>query len=286
MANWTDGPEYAPAERPAAFETPDVPALDAPPPVANPAAGAPAEQPRFEVPATPVTPLDQLVPASTQAPRDPQTAFSVVTSALTSQSAWGAAHSGTPGQGAWTPAQPLGPDAAWTPDQPLTQSTVTTVTYPAPAGAYPPPQVNQTSPFPQPGTADWFAPPPAWSRPVTGPQPVTIAQMWAAATPGVIVPLIVGALFSGLSVMMLALSFSLTSRVTHRRNQVRIAYGVAGLALLAIGAVSLLDPAIDLPMLWDVISQWAQYVCWPLPVALLLICGAGLRAGEPPERPL
>lgn len=286
MANWTDGPEYAPLQRPAAFETPDVPALDAPPPVANPAAGAPVEQPRFEPSTTPVTPLDQLVPAATTAPRDPREAFAVVTSAMTTASAWGAAHSGGPGT-SWTPNQPLGTSAgAWTPDQPLTQSTVTTVTYAAPPASAPLPQVNQPSPFPQPGTADWFAPPPSWSRPVTGPQPVTVGQMWRAATPGVIVPLMIGALFSGLSVIMLALSFSLTSRVTHRRNQVRIAYGVTGLALLTVGALSLLDPAIDVPMLWDVISQWAQYACWPLPIAILLLCGAGLRAGEPPERVL
>lgn len=272
MANWTDGPEYAPVERPAAFQSPDVAPLESPAPAVSAVATAPVEAPRFEAPSSPAPDLASLVPVGGPQ-RDPRQAFSVAQAAMTSSSAWTAAHS-TAG---------TLPTQAWDPRLPLIQSATTTVTYAAPAPNFPPPRQNQ-SPFPQPGTADWFAPSiPAPQQ--TGPRPVTVAQMWRAATPGVMVPLILGGFLPGLSMIMLALSFSLSSRVTHRRRQVRLAYGITGVGLLAVGALSMLDSSIDLPMFWDVVSSWARWACWLLGIAILLVVGAGLRNGEPEERP-
>ena len=37
-------------------------------------------------------------------------------------------------------------------------------------------------------------------------------------------------------------------------------------------------------MLWETLSGWSQLACWVLPVVLVLIVGAALRAGERPDR--
>ncbi len=270
MADWTDGPEYAPVERPDAFETPDVAPLPSPEIAVRPGLSAPAEQPAWVPPAAPGPELRSLVP--TPGPRrDPLQAFDVAASAMTSQSTWGSVHATATAGGA----------PAWSPLQPLRPTPVTTVDYAQPARHYGPGQVNPAT-FPPPDQT-WFAPiRPEQARPA--PQPVTLAQMWSATTSGVLIPLILGGIVQPLSLLMLAVSFSLSSRATHRRRQVRLVYGVAAVALLALGGLSLLDDSVDLPMFFDVVGQWAQLVCWLVGVAVLFVVGAGLRAGEPPDR--
>lgn len=271
MANWTDGPEYAPHERPAAFHTPDTPPLDVPADPPNPAANLPVEHPSYAAPSVPTPDLAAIAPPPSQAARDPREAFSVVQAAVTSSSAWTAAHSTT-----GTLAAPT-----WDPTQPLTQTAITTITYPTPAPNFPPPQVNQT-PFPQPGTTDWFAPPGAMPPP--GPPQVTFAQLWRVSTAGVLIPLLIGGVIPSLSMIMLALSFSMSGRITRRRRHVRLAYGIATLVVFGLSGLSLFDDSIDLPMFWDVLSGWARWVCWGLFVAIPLIVGAALRNNEPEDR--
>ena len=156
-------------------------------------------------------------------------------------------------------------------------------TAPAPTLNFPPPQQAAPS-FPQPGTPDWFAPPPQaqWHPPN---QTVSVAQMWNAATPGVIIPLLVGALVSPLSLVMLVLSSVLAARVRYRRDQVRRSYVWAGTILAFTGVLSLLSSDFDFETAWGVLSGWAQLACWVLPIVVLLQVGAGIRANEPPQRP-
>ena len=299
MANWTDGPEYAPLDRPAAFQTPAAEPLEVPVAAPNPAAGAPTVQPAWRAPEAASVPLEALVPAATLPPRDPRTEFSTISSVVTSGSAWGSAHStsGTPDRAGWTPDQPLGTSAA------AVQAQSAAPAFPPPSGAprqagfpppapsgppppalnFPPPQQSAPS-FPQPGTPDWFAPPPQahWHPPN---QTVSVAQMWNAATPGVIIPLLVGALVSPLSLVMLVLSSVLAARVRYRRDQVRRSYVWAGTILAFTGVLSLLSSDFDFETAWGVLSGWAQLACWVLPIVVLLQVGAGIRANEPPQRP-
>ena len=95
MATWEDGPEYAPVERPAEFTRPAVAPLSVAPPAEQMAALAPKERPAFDDPSAPVAPLETLLP-DVEETRDPQLPFAVVSSTMTSDSAWGALHWGPP----------------------------------------------------------------------------------------------------------------------------------------------------------------------------------------------
>ena len=288
MANWTDGPEYAPLDRPDAFQAPAAEPLEAPPAVPDPAAGAPIAQPWWQPPQVPVVPLEALVPAAGLPPRDPRLEFSTVSSKITTGSVWGPARAadGAAGVPTWTPDQPLGNPAAGRPGHDASSAGAV----PAPALGPPPAALNfpppqQAAPsFPQPGTPDWFAPPPQarWQPPN---QTVSVAQMWRGATPGAMIPLLVGALLSPLSVMMIVLSGFLASRVQYRPGQVRRSYLWVGGLLALIAAFSLLNNDFDLSTAWDVVAGWAQLACWILPVVVMLQVGAGIRANERPQRP-
>lgn len=310
MANWTDGPEYAPLDRPSAFETPAAEPLEVPPVVANPAAGAPVVQPDWQPPQAPVQPLAELVPRSGVEPRDPRAEFSTVGSAVSTGSAWGSAHSaaGTLQRPGWTPDQPLSTSApvgaaaaagtgspsapaagpAFPPPTtaPSFPAPTTAPSYPAPTSVagFPPPTGPAAGGFPQPGTPDWFAPPPQqhWQSPD---QTVTIAQMWNGATPGVIIPLIIGALINPLSIVMLAVASLLAARVKYRLRQVRRLFAWTGGILAAIAVLSLLGSDFEFDNVWSVLSGWAQVACWVLPIVILFQVGAGIRANEPPQRP-
>lgn len=285
MANWTDGPEYAPLDRPAAFQTPAAEPLEVPPVVPNPAAGAPVVPPSWQPPQAAVVPLEALVPAASLPPRDPRTEFSTVSSVLTGASAWGSAHSGGSAGGtpAWTPDQPLGTPPAVQPAAAAPGPQPPAAAPPAQVLNFPPPQQPAPS-FPQPGTPDWFAPPPQarWQPPN---QSVSIAQLWQGATPGVIITLLVGALINPLSAAMLMLAAMLAARVKYRVEQVRRSFLWAGAVVAVIGAFTLLGGDFNLSTAWDVVSGWSQLACWVLTIVVPLQVGAGIRANEPPRRP-
>ncbi|MBK8448244.1 MAG: hypothetical protein IPL41_16580 [Micropruina sp.] len=303
MANWTDGPEYAPVERPAAFETPAAQPLAVPPVAPNPAAGAPLAQPDWQPPQTPGVPLEALAPQAGLTARDPRAAFTTVSSLATANSAWQSAHSttGTLTQPAWTPTQPLTTSAPVSAPTGFSGSTgpvpapSASAAWPAPTGApavagtpprglsFPPPQ-QPPSTFPQPGTPDWFAPPTQgrWRPPD---QSVTVGQMWRAATPGVMIPLIIGALINPLSLVLLGAAALLASRVRYRLPQVRRVFAWGFGFLAAVGVLSLYNSDFELETTWSVLSGWAQVLCWIMPIVVLLQVGAGIRAHEPPSRP-
>lgn len=274
MATWRDGPEYAPRQRPAGFVEPAAEPLAEPPETPRVAAGAPPDRPAFEPPTTPAPALADLIPTRA-APRDPNEPFAVVASTLTGGSAWASAH---------TSARPEAVAAPWTPEQPFAAPAATaTGSIPAPPVLQPGAQINPPA-FPAPGTPGWFGPPPPWARVPEAPAPVTVAQMIRETTPGVLIPLLVGAVFTGLSVIMLATSFALSARIAYRRQAVRGAYGVAAGVLALAAATSLLDETVGPYLIWDSVSGWAQLLCWVLPVVLILIVGAALRSGERPDR--
>ncbi len=302
MANWTDGPEYAPMERPAAFVTPATAPLEVPPAVPNPAAGPPPAHPAWHPPQAAGVPLDALVPRAGLEPGDPRAAFTT-TSSVATAGAWGSAHSttGTLEQPGWTPTQPLTTSAvgssatAGALGNPPTGTVVASgpASWPAPTGepavapprglSFPPPQ-QAGSTFPQPGSPDWFAPPVQgqWRPPD---QTVTVAQMWQAATPGLLIPMIVGALLNPLSLVMLSVAALLASRVRYRLVQVRRVFTWAFAFLAVVGTLTLFNSDFDLDSTWSVLSGWAQLLCWAVPIIVLLQVGAGIRANEPPSRP-
>lgn len=265
MATWQDGPEYAPFERPAAFVVPPLPPLpaapDGPAPVPEPEAEG---EPSFSRPQDTQPDLAALVPAGAPG-RNPNVPFEVSVAAI----AAGGRAAGSP-TGERAPTEPFtapGPSlSGYLPTQAVVQPNA---------------QVNP-APFPAPNTPAWFAPPPQ-NRVPAPPPSVSVGQIWRAATPGVLVPLLLGMVFSWLSLLMLAVSFALSARIPYRRETIRNSY-LAGLGFLGIAGLSSLFSDSSSDLLFEALSGAAQFVCFVLPIVVGLTVGSALRAGERPDR--
>lgn len=265
MASWTDGPEYAPAERPAAFAAPTAPPLDEAPPLVDLSAGAPLVPPAtFEEPRDRVPPLATLV-ASPGQQRDPTQPFVVESAVMTTGSAWGSAHSAAAiAAPTWQP--PAG--GAWTADQPY-------------ASTYLPP----TGPgsFPAPGTPQWFGPGPEWAPPAPA-VPATLANAARAATYGLLITLAVGGVISLLAPFLLGIGLALSSQVSYRRRQIRTAFWIVIGVALASGTIPIVGGS-GLDGAYETISLVALLGCWVMLVMVLFWQYAALSAGERPETP-
>ena len=155
MASWQDGPEYAPLVRPAAFVMPDAEPLQVDPVPAPPAVPVPDAEPRFAAPEQEQPALAPLAPSAAPG-RNPNLPFISQVTPLTSTESR-------------LPTQPFGVVGAPLGDY---------LAPPAPQAAV---HVNP-SPFPAPGSQQWFAPP-AVPVPVEAPR-VTARQLLAGITPG------------------------------------------------------------------------------------------------------
>jgi len=272
MATWQDGPEYAPQERPAAFVVPEAAPLVAPPAGPSAPQAPPAEEPSFTPPSGPQPDLAALVPSAAPG-RNPQLPFEVLTAAITS--------AGGLGGGPAAASAPMPPVRS--PQQPFNAPGPSLNGYfPVQPTVAPNASVNP-APFPSPGTPQWFGPPPQ-NRVPDAPPTVTIPQIWTAATAGVMVPLIVGAVFGWFAILMLFLSFALSARIAYRRDAVRRSYVGALVVVGALGLMSMLAAGYDSQALFDTLSQGSQVACGVLVLLVGLIVGAALRAGERPDR--
>jgi hypothetical protein len=277
MATWEDGPEYAPIERPSDFRDPDAAPLNVAPPYPQFAAWAPKNRPLFDSPEKPVAPLATLLPTREE-PRDPQKPFAVVSSTMTTDSAWGAAHWASPtGQTAGLPTA-AGPSAGRAP---------------TPRAGYPPPDQplaihsrNSPTPgnFPAPGTPGWFASGPhsQQPRPTT---PVTGRAVLDAATPGLCTCLIIGGLMYVLSPIILCISLSLAGRVKVAKEEIRRVF-MLGISLLAfIGVLGLLTVDTGFADWWRFVGGWGLLICWSLLISTLLLVYRRLKSDAAPPRP-
>lgn len=311
MASWTDGPEYAPHERPDAFVAPDAAPLAPADGTHRPLPGAPAEPPAYAEPTASVPLADVAPPAGPS--RDPREAFEVVTTPLTQgpgtltpttpapaapatptplppptaswptaswptasgpTSAWGSAHAPT--------AHPR-PTAPWGPDQPVALPPQPPQHVAPPWGPVHPAATPPSAPWPQPGTPDWFAAPPP-PGPVP-PAPVTVAQIVASVTPGVLISLGLGALLGFFALPLLFVAHVLSARTRHRRRLVGLLFRIVESAVLLLGAFGMVEGygGLDLVGWWDAATRWAAFGNLTLAVALPLVVADALRRGEPAE---
>jgi hypothetical protein len=267
MATWEDGPEYAPIARPDGFAQPSVPPLDVAQPVQQQAALAPKDRPQFTDPPAPVAPLAALVPP-VETPRDPAQPFAVVSSTMTSDSAWGAAH--------WSPptGPPIGAAGPWSRPSGSGQSPWTA---PAPTQPLVPMSgpAENVSGFPAPGTAEWFAPPAHGQQPATG--QVDARRVFEAATPGVCICLAIGGFVYLIAPIMLGVAFALASRVKVATASVRRALltGVIVLGVLALTGV--LTNNTSFTDWWAFVGMWALLICWLMLGVVLFIVYRGLK---------
>jgi hypothetical protein len=270
MATWADGPEYAPIERPADFQTPDAPPLDAAPPYTQVAAWAPKSRPVFDNPSAPVASLSSLIPIQREEPRDPQKPFAVVASTMTSDSAWGAVHWAPPaGEPILSTARGSFPPAASTryppPDRPIVVR----------SGANP-----GSAPFPTPGTPDWFSPPP-YGQPPQPTTTVTAKSVLDAATPGLCMCLIIGGLVYVLSPILLCISVGLAGRVKVAAAEVRRAHIFAIVVLAILGVLGTLIVDTGFGDWWQFVGQWGLLICWVLLVGMLVTIYRRLKSQAP-----
>lgn len=290
MATWEDGPEYAPAERPAEFFVPEAPALEVLPPSSLPAATAPKDRPAFDAPAAPVVDLQQLVPA-VRDERDPARPFDVAGSTVTSMdSAWGSAHWSPPGGPYAPPGAAPPPGAVWpapapAPGQPWNGAPQ----WPGPSTPFPPasgplPPVNG---YPPPGTPQWFGPGPAPLAQPPAMVPYDYRAVLDAATPGLCLCLTIGGLTHLFSPAMLVVSYFLASRVRVAQRQARAAMFVGLVALVFFAIIGYLRYGVADSIWWDYFGRWGQLICW---VLLFTVAGQVRRAlkrrsGPPPGYP-
>lgn len=304
MASWQDGPEYAPLERPDAFVAPDATPLapvdgtarplpgapDEPPTYAEPTASVPladvtppegpTRDPReaFDVAATPLTQAPSAAPPTPPAPAAPAAPLQPVTPwGPPSASAWGSAHAPT--------AHPR-PVAPWGPQQPVALPPQPPQHFPPPTGPAHPAVPTPSTPWPQPGTPEWFAGPPPPPGPVP-PAQVTFAQILASVTPGVLISLVLGALLGFFSLPLLFVAHVLAARTRHRRRLVGLLFRIVESAVILLGAFGMLETygTFDLVGWWDSAVGWAMLGNLTLAVAVPLVVGDALRRGEPEEPP-
>ena len=268
MATWEDGPEYAPIERPADFAPASATPLSVAPPVQQMAALAPKERPVFDQPPVPLAPLATLVPKAEE-PRDPQLPFEVVSSTMTSDSAWGAVHWGPP---------PTGPPAGFPALAPT----------PAPASSPLPVPPTQPLPpenrFPTPGTPAWFGPGPYGEHPARPPE-VTAKAVWDAAMPGMCICLAVGGLVYYVAPILFTIAFGLSRSVQVARDQVRRAFAAGSALLGLVGIVAALTNDEGFGRWWTVVGGWSMVVCWAVLLTALVLVYRALSAGQQPARP-
>ena len=258
MANWQDGPEYAPTARPSAFVEPVTVALDSPQPAAAIDEGVPGLEPSFVPPEQPTPDLRALVPSAAPG-RNPNLPFESATTPLTSAEE---------AAGPRSPLQPFtagGPSlAGYLPAQPALQ---------------PAAQVNPVTLLMS--MAHQWAPPAPGTR-VQGSVPVTVRQIWQATTGWVLLPLLVGMFVNPIAPVCLLVAGVSSAQVRHRRTAVRRAFQVAGAVVVGLAfVVSTLDESTDL---WTLLAVLSQVACWVLAVFTPAFVGAALRNGEPPER--
>jgi hypothetical protein len=259
MATWTDGPEYAPVERPAAFVAPPAESLteQAATPPAEPA--PPVEEPSFVAPQGPAPDLRELVPSAAPG-RNPNLPFESMTTPI-----------------AAAPPTPL--DRR--PEEPFSAPGPSLTGYlPVQQVVQPTAQLNPT-PFPAPGTPQWFAPPPG--QPIRpAPAQVSLSQIWQATTSWVMIPLLIGMFVAPIAPIALAVSWLSSTQIRFRRLAIRRTYLAAGVAVAAISLISVvLDDTVSV---FEPLAATALVACWILAIVIPAIVGTALRNHEPPDQ--
>ncbi len=257
MADWTDGPEYAPTARPQAFVAPHTaPLTEAPAPVAL--AEAPvANRPQFQSPPEGAPDLRTLVPAA-EPGRNPSAPFESVATPLTSEensSADRDPHTPFATQGSalsgYLPVQPAPPSSQLNPAT-----------------------LGVAAPSPWPVSA------PTQNSAASG--PVTFSQIFRASTPTVLVSLIVAAILFPVAPIALAVASVGTSQIRYQRVALRITYLFSW---ILVGAFAVLIYSLAGLEFWMALCLCSVIAAWNLLVITPTIVGRALQRGESPSRP-
>ncbi|WP_300079599.1 hypothetical protein [Propioniciclava sp.] len=290
MAKWTDGPEYAPLQRPEVFVAPDAAPLPGEPEAPPVGAPEPALPLPVFTPAAQGVALDALEPPAAAA-RDPHQPFDVVSTPMT----------------AWQPPVPQVPAG-----QPPVESLPPVVEPVEPLTTGPRPTLGpdgfprldggsawrgaHASTTPPPPSAPWtpqqpFAPsawPPSAAPPAPTrgqPRPVGIGEIASAVTPGVLICLAVGAAVSPLALPLYLVAMALASRIEYRRSTIARAFSIGIFVVLALGLGSMLwrQGTFDVFGWYSESMGWAMWANLAMAVYSLATVGQAIRTGEEPE---
>ena len=278
MATWEDGPEYAPVERPSAFDAPAaVRPLEKAPPREVASAGAPSTPPEFDQHAD-LAPLAEHHP-DRGPQRDPRAPYDVASSVLTEA------------------------DSAWST---IVHYHVQPEEHPAPPHGFPPPATplahDPRVPFAATGPAGHtgapavpgsFGAPEVLPPAPPGPQPTSprFGEVFNAVTAPTFITLLIGGLamavplFGWLSPLMFILAFLTSGRIAYRQHWVRLAFLVGVGALGTTVVVGLLFSPVDLLAYFQLVQAVSTVVCWLVLFAVLGIVWQALAANETPQHP-
>jgi hypothetical protein len=108
---------------------------------------------------------------------------------------------------------------------------------------------------------------------------VDARRVLEAATPGLLIVLGIGAVIFVLSPVLLAVAFSLRSRVRVAQQEVRLALGVALGMMVFFGVVGLSRQPLGFSEWWSFVGAWSLLLCWATLVTVGVLVYRGLKSG-------
>ena len=150
---------------------------------------------------------------------------------------------------------------------------------------FPPPGPAATNgPFAAPGTPQWFAPGDYRQPPPPPPAP-TARTVLAAATPGVLITLVIGGFIWVLAPVTVIVAFVLSGRITYGRKVTRTAFAAVLSFLGLVGLLSLITADGSFSQWWDTVARWACFGSWVMIVATVIAAYRALKQGRPDPPP-
>ena len=139
-------------------------------------------------------------------------------------------------------------------------------------------------PFAAPGTPQWFGPG-DYRQPAPPPPTPTARAVLAAATPGVLLTLVVGGFVWVLAPITLVVAFLLSSRVLYGRKATRTAFAAVLSFLGLVGLLSLITADGSFSEWWNTVAGWACFGSWVMIVTCAIAAYRALKQGRPDPPP-
>jgi hypothetical protein len=257
MADWTDGPEYAPTQRPTAFVAPAAEELAAAAPVPVLESGVVGEEPSFTPPAQATPDLRTLTPA-TAPERNPKLPFESATTALTTITA--SATDRSPEEPFAAPSPAL---TGYLPVEPVIDPSA------------------QLNPAGFPSAPLWVGPNPN-QPPAPTQSSTTIGEALQETTAWVLVPLVIGMFAWPISPLAFVVAWVASAQIRYRRVAVRRGFLIAAMLIAGVWLISVVaDASLGL---WDTFATVSLIGCWSLTLITPLIVWNALRNQEPPQQ--
>jgi hypothetical protein len=150
---------------------------------------------------------------------------------------------------------------------------------------FPPPgRAAANGPFAAPGTPQWFVPG-AYQQPVPPPPAPTARTVLAAATPGVLLTLVIGGFVWVLAPVTIIVAFVLSGRIRYGRKVTRTAFAAVLSFLGLVGLLSLITADGSFSLWWDTVAGWACFGSWVMVVASAIAAYRALKQGRPDPPP-